>query len=109
MTPESKDLVNSSSGGDFSKPRVREAKKIVDRLINAKKAYDSLRTTILRWVPTNAANDKLEKALLNALEKNNQPVPIDKAKLALGAEEIYPYYGPTGEAEYPLQVNAVGS
>ncbi|KAL1563536.1 hypothetical protein AAHA92_05991 [Salvia divinorum] len=48
MTPECKDLVNSASGGDFSRLRVSEAKRILSRLIEAKKAYDSPRTSLLR-------------------------------------------------------------
>ncbi|KAL1567138.1 hypothetical protein AAHA92_02652 [Salvia divinorum] len=41
MTPERKDLVNSSSRGDFLRLRVSEAKRIISRLIDAKKAYDN--------------------------------------------------------------------
>ncbi|KAL1543936.1 hypothetical protein AAHA92_20847 [Salvia divinorum] len=55
MTPESKDLVNSSSGGDFSMLRVSEAKRIISRLIDAKKAYDNPRTTMLHRGSVNAA------------------------------------------------------
>ena len=36
MNKESKDLVNSSSGGSFSKLRVRKAKRIMQRLLYAK-------------------------------------------------------------------------
>ncbi|KAL1540678.1 hypothetical protein AAHA92_24992 [Salvia divinorum] len=55
MTPESKDLVNSSSGGDFSRLRVSEARRIVSRLIDAKKAYDNPRTQLTRRAPVHAA------------------------------------------------------
>ncbi|KAL1560389.1 hypothetical protein AAHA92_10602 [Salvia divinorum] len=91
MTPESKDLVNSSSGGDFSRLRVSEAKRIISRLIDAKKAYDNPRTTILRGRST------------------KQPTPPEKSNAQPGPEEMYPYYGPPAEMEYPAQVNAAGS
>ncbi|KAL1545199.1 hypothetical protein AAHA92_21948 [Salvia divinorum] len=41
LAPESKDLVNSSSGGDFSRLRLSETSKVMGRLIDAKKAYDN--------------------------------------------------------------------
>ncbi|KAL1555088.1 hypothetical protein AAHA92_15570 [Salvia divinorum] len=79
MTSECKDLVNSASGGDFSRLRVSEAKRILSRLIDAMKAYDSPRTIILRRGTVNAASeqtedkmearmDKQEKVILSALE-----------------------------------------
>ncbi|KAL1558728.1 hypothetical protein AAHA92_09158 [Salvia divinorum] len=86
MTPECKDLVNSASGGDFSRLRVSEAKRILSRLIDAKKAYDSPRTTILCRGTLNAAfeqtedkmearMDKLKKTILSSLEQTKQPAP----------------------------------
>ena len=73
IIPKSKDLMNSSSGADFFKLRVSEAKKVLDRLINAKKAYDTPCTTLLRRIPTNATNeqqsdDKME-ARIDKLER----------------------------------------
>ncbi|KAL1564619.1 hypothetical protein AAHA92_06938 [Salvia divinorum] len=100
MTPECKDLVNSASGGDFSKLRVSEAKRILSRLINANKVYDSPRTTLLRRGTVNAASeqpedkmearmDKLEKAIISALEKTKQPTPTEKCQAPLGQEESW--------------------
>ncbi|KAL1562968.1 hypothetical protein AAHA92_05481 [Salvia divinorum] len=122
MTSESKDLVNSSSGGDFSRLRVSEAKRIINRLIDAKKAYDNHRAQSNRRAPVHAATDqvenklearmdRLEKAVLNALEKNNQPAPTEKCQAPLGQEESYPhpYYGQPPEMENFAQVNAAGS
>ncbi|KAL1548304.1 hypothetical protein AAHA92_16550 [Salvia divinorum] len=82
MTSESKDLVNSSSGGDFSRLRVSEARKVINRLIDAKKAYDNPRAQAIRRAPVHAAADqaddkmearmdRLEKAVLNALKKTS--------------------------------------
>ncbi|KAL1531267.1 hypothetical protein AAHA92_33965 [Salvia divinorum] len=120
MTPECKDLVNSASGGDFSRLRVSEAKRILSRLIDAKKAYDSPRTTLLRRGTVNAAldqpedrmearMDKLEKAIISALEKTKQATPTEKCQVPLGPEESYPHYNPLAEGEYPAQVYAAGS
>ncbi|KAL1567096.1 hypothetical protein AAHA92_02616 [Salvia divinorum] len=120
MTLECKDLVNSASGRDFSRLRVSEAKRILSRLIDAKKAYDSPRTTILRRGTVKAASEqtedkmearmvKLEKTILSALEQTNQPTPIEKCQAPLGQEEAFPYYGPPAEMEYPAQVYAAGS
>ncbi|KAL1531099.1 hypothetical protein AAHA92_33817 [Salvia divinorum] len=120
MTPECKDLVNSASGGDFSRLRVSEAKRILSRLIDAKKAYDSPRTALLCRGTVNAASeqpkdrmearmDKLEKAIISTLEKIKQPTPTEKCQAPLGQEESYQYYNPLAEAEYPAQVYAAGS
>ncbi|KAL1569539.1 hypothetical protein AAHA92_01007 [Salvia divinorum] len=38
--------------------------------------------------------DKLEKAILSALEKTKQPAPTEKCQAPLGQEEAFPYYGP---------------
>ncbi|KAL1534107.1 hypothetical protein AAHA92_31503 [Salvia divinorum] len=120
MTPECKDLVNSASRGDFSRLRVSEAKRILSRLIDAKKAYDSPRTTLLRRGTVNAASeqpedrmearmDKLEKAIISALEKTKQATPTEKCQAPLGPEESYQLYNPLTEGEYPAQVYAAGS
>ncbi|KAL1531127.1 hypothetical protein AAHA92_33843 [Salvia divinorum] len=119
MTTECKDLVNSASGGDFSRLRVSEAKRILSRLIDANKAYDSPRTTLLRRGTVNAASeqpedkmearmDKLEKAIISALEKTKQATPTEKCQAPLGQEESY-YYDSFAEGEYPAQVYAAGS
>ncbi|KAL1555014.1 hypothetical protein AAHA92_15503 [Salvia divinorum] len=55
--------------------------------------------------------DLLEKAVLNALEKNKQPASAEKCQAPLGQEEIcpHPYYGQPPEMEDFAQVNAAGS
>ncbi|KAL1563979.1 hypothetical protein AAHA92_06393 [Salvia divinorum] len=53
--------------------------------------------------------DKLEKAIIPALEKTKQPIPIEKCPVPLGQEESYQYYNLLAEAEYPAQVYAAGS
>ncbi|KAL1531292.1 hypothetical protein AAHA92_33985 [Salvia divinorum] len=55
--------------------------------------------------------DKLEKAILSALEKTKQPTPAERNQVQVQAdqESAYPYYGPPPEMEYPTQVNAAGS
>ncbi|KAL1549004.1 hypothetical protein AAHA92_17161 [Salvia divinorum] len=119
VTSESKDLVNSSSGGDFSRLRVSEAKRIINRLIDMKKAYDNPRAQSNRRAPVHAATDqaedklearidRLEKAVLNALEKNNQPALTEKCQAPLGQEEEFPNYGPPMEMDYQ-QANAIGN
>ncbi|KAL1536557.1 hypothetical protein AAHA92_29189 [Salvia divinorum] len=69
MTPECKDLVNSASGRDFSRLRVSEAKRILSRLIDAKKAYDSPRTTLLRRGTVNVASEQPEDRMEARMEK----------------------------------------
>ncbi|KAL1549143.1 hypothetical protein AAHA92_17278 [Salvia divinorum] len=111
LAPESKDLVNSSSGGDFSRFHLSEARKVMGRLIDAKKAYDNPRAQVLRRAPVHAATnqaddklearmDRLEKAVLNALEKNKQPAPAEKCQVPLGQEEAFIHYGPPMEMDY---------
>ncbi|KAL1564927.1 hypothetical protein AAHA92_07207 [Salvia divinorum] len=120
LAPESKDLVNSSSGGDFSKLRLSEARRVMGRLIDAKKAYDNPHAQMLRRVPVHTATDqtddkmearidKLEKAILNALEKSKQPEPAEKAKAPAGPEERYQCYEPPMEMDYQHQANAIGN
>ncbi|KAL1553572.1 hypothetical protein AAHA92_14231 [Salvia divinorum] len=103
MTSESKDLVNSSSGGDFSRLR----------------AYDNPRAQAIRRTPVHAAADqaddkmearmnRLEKTVLNALEKNKQPAPAEKCQAPLGQEEAFTNYGPPMEMDYQ-QANAMGN
>ncbi|KAL1559622.1 hypothetical protein AAHA92_09945 [Salvia divinorum] len=119
LAPESKDLVNSSSGGDFSRLRLSKARKVMERLINAKKAYDNSRAQVLRRAPVHAATDQVddkmearmdrfEKAILNALEKNKPP-PAEKCQAPLGQEEAYGQYGQASEMMDYQQVNAVGN
>ncbi|KAL1545093.1 hypothetical protein AAHA92_21861 [Salvia divinorum] len=90
------------------------------KLIDAKKAYDSPRTTLLRRGIVNAASeqpedkmeariDKLEKAIISALEKTKQPTPTEKCQALLSQEESFQYYNSLTEAEYPAQVYAAGS
>ncbi|KAL1563289.1 hypothetical protein AAHA92_05775 [Salvia divinorum] len=119
LAPKSKDLVNSSSGGDFSRLRLSEARKVMGRLIDAKKAYDNPRAQVLRRAPVHAATDqaddklearmdRLEKAVLNALEKNKQPAPVEKCQASLGQEETFIHYGPPMEMDYQ-QANTMGN
>ncbi|KAL1536479.1 hypothetical protein AAHA92_29126 [Salvia divinorum] len=120
LAPESKDLVNSSSGGDFSRLRLSEARKVMGRLIDAKKAYDNPRAQVLRRAPVHAATDqaddkiearmdRFEKTILNALEKNKQPTPAEKCQAPLGQEEAYGQYGQASEMMDYQQVNVVGN
>ncbi|KAL1557223.1 hypothetical protein AAHA92_12734 [Salvia divinorum] len=120
LAPESKDLVNSSSGGDFSKLRLSEARRVVGRLIDAKKAYDNPRVQVLRRAPIHAATDqaehliearmdRMEKAILNALEKSKQTEPVEKVKAPAGPEERYQCYKPPMEMDYQQQANAMGN
>ncbi|XP_042059567.1 uncharacterized protein LOC121804089 [Salvia splendens] len=120
MTPESKDLMNSLSGGDFSKLKVSEAKRVLDRLVNAKKAYDSPRALIVRRVATNTTvgmtedmmdvrMDRLEKAILTAMEKNNPSAHAEKVKTVSSQEKVYSSYRPPREQDFQAHVNAVGN
>ncbi|KAL1569622.1 hypothetical protein AAHA92_01081 [Salvia divinorum] len=120
LAPESKDLVNSSSGGDFSRLRLSEARKVLGRLTDAKKAYDNPRAQVLRRAPVHAATDqaddkmearmdRFEKAILNALEKNKQPAPAEKCQAPLGQEEAYVQYGQASKMMDYQQVNVVGN
>ncbi|XP_042067163.1 uncharacterized protein LOC121810463 [Salvia splendens] len=120
ITPESKDPMNSSSGGDFSKLRVSEAKKVLERPVNATKAYDSPKALIMRRVVANttvdttedrmeARMDRLEKAILSAMEKNTQTAPMEKVKVASSQEEMYPSYGHSGEQDFQAQANTTGN
>ena len=97
-----------------------EAKENLGRLIDAKKAYDQPRS-ILRRGSTNAAKeqdeegvgegiDRLEKALLSAIEKKNSHASQENEKLP-GQEENQPqpYYGPPGDGEYQAHVNVMGN
>ncbi|KAL1549099.1 hypothetical protein AAHA92_17242 [Salvia divinorum] len=48
MNKETKDLANSSSGGGFPHLRVSEAKRVMGRLLSAKRAYDNPRDCHVR-------------------------------------------------------------
>ena len=102
--------MNSSSGGNFTKNKASEARETLGRLIEAKKAYDNPRS-ILRRGSANAVMDqedkkvedridKLEKALLNAIEKYNPHAPVEIEKPP-GQEErqLQPYYSQPCEGE----------
>ena len=115
--PESKDLMNSSSGRNFTKNKASEAREILGRLIDAKKTYDHPR--IIRRGSANAIKeqegegvgdkiDRLEKALLSAIEKKSSPTSQEKEKPP-GPEEnqLQLYYGPPPDGEFQAQVNAV--
>ena len=118
--PESKDLMNSSSGGNFTKNKASEAREILGRLIDAKKAYDCPRA-IMRRSSANTVKeregeevrdriDRLEKALLNAIEKKNTPGSTDKEKNP-GQEEhqLQFYNNPSLDGDFQAQVNAMGN
>ncbi|XP_047943082.1 GATA zinc finger domain-containing protein 14-like [Salvia hispanica] len=51
MNKETKDLANSSSGGDFTQLGVSEAKKVLRKLLNAKKTYG--RERVARYYNSN--------------------------------------------------------
>ena len=97
--------------------KVSEAREILGRLIDAKKTYDQPRS-ILRRGLANAVKeqegegvgdriDRLERALLSAIEKKNSFVSQEKEKLS-GQEEnqLQLYYGPSTDGEYQAQANA---
>ncbi|XP_042056338.1 uncharacterized protein LOC121800915 [Salvia splendens] len=108
--PESKDLMNSSSGGNFTKKKGSVAREILGKLIEAKKAYDSPRNAMRRGSANalreqddervEARIDRLEKALLNAIENTNSTASQEKEKPP-GPGEIssQQYYGPQ-EGDY---------
>ncbi|KAL1559044.1 hypothetical protein AAHA92_09432 [Salvia divinorum] len=52
--------------------------------------------------------DRLEKTVLNALEKSKQSAPAEKCQAPLGQEEAFPQYGPPMEIDYQ-QANAMGN
>ena len=77
--------MDSSSGENFTKNNASEARKTLGRLIEAKKVHDNPQS-IMRRGSSNAVTeqddkkveariDKLEKALLNAIEKCNPHAP----------------------------------
>ncbi|KAL1545775.1 hypothetical protein AAHA92_22460 [Salvia divinorum] len=53
--------------------------------------------------------DRMEKAILNALEKSKQTEPVEKAKAPTGPEERHQCYEPPMEMDYQLQANAMGN
>ena len=84
MNKKTKDLANSSSGGDFTQLRVSEAKKVLRKLLNAKKTYDNARDGYSRErVASASATDQeermdlkmeeLKKELLTAIKQNTPP------------------------------------
>ena len=84
MNKETKDLANSSSGDDFTQLRVSEAKKVLRKLLNAKKTYDNARYGYSRErVASVSATDQeermdlkmeeLKKELLTAIKQNTPP------------------------------------
>ncbi|XP_042029923.1 uncharacterized protein LOC121776826 [Salvia splendens] len=102
LTLESKDLINSSSGGDFSKLKVSEAKRVLDRLINAKKAYDIPRTTILRRVLTNTTTDTIKErmeARMDKLEKDIIGHYGEKESTCPAGEEGYQNQNPNAQTQ----------
>ncbi|XP_047943047.1 uncharacterized protein LOC125189861 [Salvia hispanica] len=84
MNKETKDLANSSYGGDFTQLRVSEAKKVLRKLLNAKKTYDNAKDGYSRErVASASATDQeermdlkmeeLKKELLTAIKQNTPP------------------------------------
>ncbi|XP_047949242.1 uncharacterized protein LOC125195085 [Salvia hispanica] len=125
--PESKDLMNTASGGNFTKRKVDEAREILGRLIDAKKAYDSPRT-ILRSGSADVVTvqseermdaqvdarmdvrmEQLEKTILAALGKNDSPGPTEKDKQALGPEDGYNYCRSPGGMDCPAHRETKGT
>ncbi|XP_047961867.1 probable serine/threonine-protein kinase DDB_G0282963 [Salvia hispanica] len=93
--PESKDLMNSSSGGNFTKNKASEAREILGRL-GGEGVGDII--------------DRLEKALLSAIEKKNSTASQEKEK-SPGQEDnqLQLYYGPPPDGEFQAHANAVGN
>ena len=111
--------MNSSRGENFTKNKASEAREILGRLIDAKKAYDHPR--IMRRGSANAIKeqegegvgdmiDRLEKALLSAIEKKSSLTSQEKEKPP-GPEEnqLQLYYDPPPDGEFQAQANAVGN
>ena len=117
MNRETKDLANSSAGGAFPHLRVSRAKEILGKLLGAKRAYDNPRDPQLRLgVAISSATeqedkmelrmDKMEKALITAIEKNGPASPT----LNQIAEQKgwITTYDPLEDMEALAQVNAAG-
>lgn len=60
MTVDTKNFVNSSSGGDFSRRRVSEAKNIIQSLVDATREYEEPRVTSYKKV-AQASSSKFEE------------------------------------------------
>ena len=114
MNKETKDLANSSSGGDFTQLRVGEAKKVFCKLLNAKKTYDNARDGYSREsVASASATDQeermdlkmeeLKKELLTAIKQNTPPPSPTVGK---EAPEL-PYDQPDNSLDVE-QANAAG-
>ncbi|XP_047949099.1 GATA zinc finger domain-containing protein 14-like [Salvia hispanica] len=114
MNKETKDLANSSSGGDFTQLRVSEAKKVLRKLLNAKKTYDNARDGYNRErVASASATDQeermdlkmeeLKKELLTAIKQNTPPPSPNGGK---EAPEL-PYEQPDNSLDME-QANAAG-
>lgn len=55
-----------------------------------------------------ARMDKMEKALLAAVENNNPPPPQEKVNMVVSEEEVYPNYGQQGDPDIQAQVSVAG-
>ncbi|XP_057775227.1 uncharacterized protein LOC130994209 [Salvia miltiorrhiza] len=66
MTVDTKNLVNSSSGGGFSKNTVSEAKRLIQHLVDATREYDEPRIQMLKkaaQASSSNLDDKFEERL----------------------------------------------
>ncbi|XP_057785553.1 uncharacterized protein LOC131003099, partial [Salvia miltiorrhiza] len=66
MTVDTKNLVNSSSGGEFSQNTVSEAKKLIQHLVEATREYEEPRTQFLKKVARASSSnfeDKFEERM----------------------------------------------
>ncbi|KAG6421630.1 hypothetical protein SASPL_118187 [Salvia splendens] len=86
MDAKSNDLVNSSSGGNFSQLRLSKVKIVLEKLLSAKRGYDDTSITPLqekvKSTPTkdddnllNSRVDKLEE-ILQAIGIRNEEIPL---------------------------------
>ncbi|XP_042035082.1 uncharacterized protein LOC121781399 [Salvia splendens] len=109
MNKATKDLANSSSGGSFKQLRVSEVKKVLEKLLSAKKEYDNSRDGYSReriarvQLPASTeefSDGELEKqgdAAKNLLPADTLSPQVDLKKLPanlkcvfLGEEDSYP-------------------
>ncbi|XP_047952083.1 uncharacterized protein LOC125197385 [Salvia hispanica] len=76
MNKETKDLANSSSGGDFTQLRVSEAKKVFCKLLNAKKTYDNARDGYSR--ESVATHNQNQNQYHNNHDQHNPPAQYNQ-------------------------------
>ncbi|XP_042027664.1 basic salivary proline-rich protein 4-like [Salvia splendens] len=119
---DSKNDLNLAAQGNFSKTPFSQAKSILERLIEAKRSYETSRGQCRRGAvhaaearsdeKLEARFEQMEKKLLEAVEKSRAPLlpaPKEKTYVPPPPEEHHYYYCKfPPEAEPQTQVNAVG-